>query len=497
MSGDKEENAPGARLVVITCAQGCGRVFDGKESTKDYTDHIKLLHSTAAPAAQQKASGRAPPIVRPTIHEGCTPAQWQDFVTRWGTFYRGAQVNEDLKVAQFVSCLSEELQSKLGRTDENFGAMDWNSLVQLARGLAVNPDAMGAMQQPGERIRPFYLRCKGMGLDCEFSIMVDYPELIRDPECKAAPFRPPPFRVDFSDTILAMTVLKGMYDMEIKKHILSVEGIHKKSALATVGLIEAKEQGRDGVSPAVRPAAATQSVAGATAWSQNPPSTHRPPSPPQHRQGGAPRFRPNTGPPREENLAGVDAALHSTLSPRAPVDPLTGRHTLSAAHATWETGGGAREGGSPALTQGKWLVGSILSTPGCLRGRFGLPRPIFAGAPIERRPRSRSRTAAVSGAETCLGEFRRATPTGSMRGSQGGSPGVAEGARQSPYGDLVPLNQPSWTADVTPSQCHRRGHALGGPRLRNAPGLIRQSGAAACRSLPAGPYGRSCPGSGR
>ena len=63
---------------------------------------------------------------------------------------------------------------------------------------------------------------------------------------KAPPFKPPPFRVDFSDVILAMTVLKGLNDVEIKKHVLSIKDVHRQTTMDIVGLIEAQEQGRDG-----------------------------------------------------------------------------------------------------------------------------------------------------------------------------------------------------------------------------------------------------------
>ena len=147
---------------------------------QDYTDHLELLHLAAAPAAPARAPGHAPAINRTSINEGCTPAQWADFLTHWETFCRATQlVTDDQRSAHFVACLSKELQSKMGRTNENFATLAWDPLVDLARSLAVSPvavgrlrdDAMGAVQQPGERIRPFYLRCKGMGLDCEFHLV--------------------------------------------------------------------------------------------------------------------------------------------------------------------------------------------------------------------------------------------------------------------------------------------------------------------------------------
>ena len=100
---------------------------------------------------------------------------------------------------------------------------------------------------------------------------------------KAPPFKPPPFRVDFSDVILAMTVLKGLNDVEIKKHVLSIKDVHRQTTMDIVGLIEAQEQGRDGAFPAVRPTAAPQLVAGATARPGNPPPTYQ--SPQQHYVG--------------------------------------------------------------------------------------------------------------------------------------------------------------------------------------------------------------------
>ena len=51
-------------------------------------DHVALTHPDQIPRGRDQRI-RPPPLVRPTIDIGCSPAQWADFQTRWTRFRSG------------------------------------------------------------------------------------------------------------------------------------------------------------------------------------------------------------------------------------------------------------------------------------------------------------------------------------------------------------------------------------------------------------------------
>ena len=56
------------------------------EGTQEYIAHFMKEQQVAARAKDQRA--KAKPIDRPTVDLGCSPADWNDFVRRWGQYKR-------------------------------------------------------------------------------------------------------------------------------------------------------------------------------------------------------------------------------------------------------------------------------------------------------------------------------------------------------------------------------------------------------------------------
>ena len=46
-------------------------------------NHMALVHPDQLPYGARDNQVKPPPLVRPSIDLGCSPAQWADFITRW------------------------------------------------------------------------------------------------------------------------------------------------------------------------------------------------------------------------------------------------------------------------------------------------------------------------------------------------------------------------------------------------------------------------------
>lgn len=104
-------------------------------------------------------------------------------MTHWGTYCHGAGLVEAQKPAHFAASLSKELHSKLGRTDRDFGALDFEALVTLARCTPCHHSWREANSRPPAKE-------VAAGVDCNYRSAVtfglqdsynDFPPRIRDP----------------------------------------------------------------------------------------------------------------------------------------------------------------------------------------------------------------------------------------------------------------------------------------------------------------------------
>ena len=85
-------------------------------------NHVALVHPDQLPRDNRDNRVKPPPLVRPSIDIGCSPAQWADFMTRWARFRNGYNIPAAQLMTQAMECFSEELISTADKAVFDIGA---------------------------------------------------------------------------------------------------------------------------------------------------------------------------------------------------------------------------------------------------------------------------------------------------------------------------------------------------------------------------------------
>ena len=72
---------------------------------------VALVHPDELPYGARDNRVKPPPLVRPSIDIGCSPAQWANFMTRWTRFWNVCNIPTAQLTTQAMECFSEELIS--------------------------------------------------------------------------------------------------------------------------------------------------------------------------------------------------------------------------------------------------------------------------------------------------------------------------------------------------------------------------------------------------
>ena len=117
-------------------------------------DHVALAHPDQIPRGRDQIIC-PPPLVRPTIDIGCSPAQWADFQTRWTRFRSGCNIPAAQLTTQAMECFSEELISTADKAVFNFGSLDLDNLLREVKAVAVLRWPLGfSERRPMRRNKP-------------------------------------------------------------------------------------------------------------------------------------------------------------------------------------------------------------------------------------------------------------------------------------------------------------------------------------------------------
>ena len=215
--------------------------------------HERSAHPAASVAAGP-AAARTEKVKRPTVAGGGTEEEWAYFIQRWTIYKSATRIAGSDVVYQLLDCCEELLRRDLSRTFGDMSACDESKVLSNIKSLAVRAENVlvardelhSARQDRDEPVRTFCARLKGIASTCRYSVQCS---------CET------PETIDYSHVMVRDSLIRGIYDPEIKLSLLS-EKDETASLDETVRYIEAREGGKlsaqrlQNVTPTAAPAAA-------------------------------------------------------------------------------------------------------------------------------------------------------------------------------------------------------------------------------------------------
>jgi len=131
-----------------------------------------------------------------------------------------------------LACCSPELKASVERSNPNIttkteadvlAAIKRHAVISVAASV-LRTELLGMRQDHGENILAFASRASGKARNCKLTIKCSHGE-----------------DVDYSEEIVKQVVLAGMFDEEIKRKVLSEQGIDDKTLNETIAIIEREE----------------------------------------------------------------------------------------------------------------------------------------------------------------------------------------------------------------------------------------------------------------
>ena len=182
---------------------------------------------------------KAPPLNRPVLQQGVTEEDWEAFKRRWNLLSQSTTLASRQLVAQLLACCEPELETALFREDPKINEKSETDILAAMKRLAVLSVALCArrttlmktIQEPGEWIRPYVARLRGLANVCQWH---------KTGSCNVTNCTGE-VSVDYTEDIVKLALLYGIADDEIRREVLGTVGIDDKSLADTVALIDSKE----------------------------------------------------------------------------------------------------------------------------------------------------------------------------------------------------------------------------------------------------------------
>ena len=202
-----------------------------------------VLLSTHAISHKQSNTANVPmgpKLDRPRVELGISMEKWNLFERKWNVFKSGSGIPDNLAAAQLFQCADEALGDSLLKIDPNIVDTTVDTVLGKMKSLAVIPVAISVLraellemkQKRDEPFRTFASRVRGKAETCEFFARMN---------CVCGQLN----RLDYTDHMMRDVLVAGIYDAEIRREILGVEGIIDRPINDVVSLLEKKEMARD------------------------------------------------------------------------------------------------------------------------------------------------------------------------------------------------------------------------------------------------------------
>ena len=202
-------------------------------------DCKNTLHQLHLQHHQSQTANAVKPekLKRPCLAIENSTEEWNFFVSRWENYKQSTGLTASKITTQLIECCDEALLKDLIRVHrDSLYSLVEEDLLKAIRRLAVQEDNTlvarfklhGLKQDNGESIRSFSSRLRGQANICKL--------IVTCPKCNFA-------EVDFSDQLIRDTISRGIYDEDIRIHLLSDKN-QDMSLEETIAYIAAREEGK-------------------------------------------------------------------------------------------------------------------------------------------------------------------------------------------------------------------------------------------------------------
>ncbi len=223
-------------MTTVTCpSPGCGEVItedDGAVRAVLLQHHLQVAHPLPS-------RPRPPQLPTPKIEGQVTVERFEEFSREWTQFKHSTGLEQDKVVTFLVNCCASDLRTDIQSAVPGLTAKPEAEVLATIRLHAVlsrakcslMTDLLSARQDEAEPVRKFYARINQSARSCDLAVQC--------PEIGCARHAKP--YVDYTDQIVKHVILNGLYDVEIRRDVLSTAGLDDKSLTDTIALIEDKE----------------------------------------------------------------------------------------------------------------------------------------------------------------------------------------------------------------------------------------------------------------
>lgn len=199
------------------------------------TNHDLAHHNpapTVADATPASTATRGPNLERPKVDVGVTIEEWNVFTRRWEVFRSGSGIDDVSAPSQLFQCPGTELGDSVPKANPNAASETLSQLLAAMRSLAVIPVATCVLrtellqlrQERDEPFRTITAKVRGKAETCSYTTTST---------CGAS--------VDYTDHVIRVVILTGLYDTDIRREVLGIAGILAKPINEVIALVETKE----------------------------------------------------------------------------------------------------------------------------------------------------------------------------------------------------------------------------------------------------------------
>ena len=191
--------------------------------------------TTAAPVTTPAPARRGPKLERPKVDTGVSLEEWNVFARRWDAFVLGSGLEADDCASQLFQCAGGELGDDILKMDPAVLTRPTQDLFSVMKNLAVIAVAPGVLraelmqmhQDRDETFRTFAAKVRGKAETCGYT----------NHDCREA--------CDFTQSMVKDVLVAGTFDLDIRREVLSTDGILLKTINEIISLVESKETARN------------------------------------------------------------------------------------------------------------------------------------------------------------------------------------------------------------------------------------------------------------